>query len=69
MKSFCCTLFILLFYCCSIKNDLDLIDKVEHFKISECQNNCGIDSIGIRKATINNKKLKLSSNKDMYYLC
>jgi len=43
---------LFLILCCSKNNNSSLIDKVENFKVSECQSNYGIDSIGIRKNKI-----------------
>lgn len=44
---------------CSKQKQLPLIEKVEQFKVSECQNDCGIDSIGIRKNEIKNGNLNV----------
>lgn len=34
---------------CTRKSRVPLVDRIEEFKISPCQDNCGIDSIGIRR--------------------
>ena len=44
---------------CSKRKELPLIEKIERFKVSDCQNDCGIDSVGIRKNTIQNGNLNV----------
>ncbi len=60
MKKVSILFFIVVFiFCCSKRRNTPLIDKVENFKISECQNNCGIDSVGVRKNEIIDNILRL----------
>ncbi len=44
---------------CSKRKQLPLIEKIERFKVSKCQNGCGIDSIGVRKNEIENGNLNV----------
>ncbi len=48
MKILIIILFLsLLIVNCSKRKQLPLIEKIEQFKVSKCQNGCGIDSIGV----------------------
>lgn len=42
---------------CSKQKELPLFEKIKDFKVSECKNNCGIDSIGVRRNEIKNGHL------------
>lgn len=42
---------------CSKQKERSLFEKIENFNVSECKNNCGIDSIGIRRNEIKNGNL------------
>ncbi len=44
---------------CSKRKQLPLIEKIERFEVSECQNGCGIDSVGIRKNENKNGNLNV----------
>lgn len=44
---------------CSQKKELTLLERVDDFTISECRDNCSIDSVGIRRNEIENNDLYL----------
>ena len=54
------TFLICLILGCSRRNIIPLNNRVEQFQVSECRNDCSIDSIGIRTNKIENKNLKVS---------
>ena len=60
MKSIFAIVFaFLLVVSCSKKHKEPLINRVESFNISECQKDCGIDSIGIKQNEVLKNQLKL----------
>ncbi|WP_299261178.1 hypothetical protein [uncultured Aquimarina sp.] len=48
---------ILLIIGCSKRKQISLYERTENFKVSECREDCGIDSIGIRTNKISNGDL------------
>lgn len=42
---------------CTQQKERSLLDQVSMFKISECQRQCGVDSVGIRKNEIKESKM------------
>ena len=57
-KIFGITLLILGFNC-SQKKELTLLESVSGFTVSECRNNCSIDSVGIRRNEVDDGDLYL----------
>ncbi|WP_299335618.1 hypothetical protein [uncultured Psychroserpens sp.] len=50
MKTIMYSIGLLVLMCsCSEQKELALVEKVDGFKVSECRDNCSIDSVGIRR--------------------